>query len=251
MQASNRMTHGATKMCPLPQVALHDWRNLSQRLHVFESHTDEVFQIGWSPKNETILASCGADRRAMVWDLSRIGDEQVRCWQTGFNLLECCSLIALLCYRRLSLRGARRVACTQIHQRAGLRACMQLQQQQQPYKHNHNCANLTLNCHTCTACTAAQSPEDAEDGPPELLFIHGGHTSKISDFAWNPNDDWVMASVAEDNILQVCLRSAHILSAYFQHSDPFSILLSCGSSLGSLRCVRFAALARCICAACS
>lgn len=25
-----------------------------------------------------------------------------------------------------------------------------------------------------------QSPEDAEDGPPELLFIHGGHTAKIS-----------------------------------------------------------------------
>ena len=50
----------------------------------------------------------------------------------------------------------------------------------------------------------AQSPEDAEDGPPELLFIHGGHTAKISDFAWNAKDDWVVASVAEDNILQVC-----------------------------------------------
>ena len=47
-----------------------------------------------------------------------------------------------------------------------------------------------------------QAPEDAEDGPPELLFIHGGHTSKVSDFAWNPSDDWVIASVAEDNILQ-------------------------------------------------
>ncbi len=32
---------------------------------------EEVFQIGWSPNNETILASCGADRRLMVWDLSR------------------------------------------------------------------------------------------------------------------------------------------------------------------------------------
>lgn len=50
---------------------------------------------------------------------------------------------------------------------------------------------------------ALQTPEDAEDGPPELLFIHGGHTSKISDFSWNSNDDWVVASVAEDNILQV------------------------------------------------
>ncbi len=54
---------------------------------------------------------------------------------------------------------------------------------------------------------APQSTEEAEDGPPELLFIHGGHTSKISDFAWNPSDDWVVASVAEDNILQVRPRS--------------------------------------------
>jgi histone-binding protein RBBP4 len=51
--------------------------------------------------------------------------------------------------------------------------------------------------------SSPQTNEDAEDGPPELLFIHGGHTSKISDFAWNPSDDWVIASVAEDNILQV------------------------------------------------
>ncbi|KAK7827452.1 hypothetical protein U0070_026658 [Myodes glareolus] len=28
-----------------------------------------------------------------------------------------------------------------------------------------------------------QSAEDVEDGPPELLFIHGGHTAKISDFS--------------------------------------------------------------------
>ena len=48
-----------------------------------------------------------------------------------------------------------------------------------------------------------QTPEDAEDGPPELLFIHGGHTSKVSDFSWNPTDEWVVASVAEDNIVQV------------------------------------------------
>lgn len=33
--------------------------------------------------------------------------------------------------------------------------------------------------------------------------MHGGHTAKVSDFAWNVKDDWVMASVAEDNIIQV------------------------------------------------
>ena len=48
-----------------------------------------------------------------------------------------------------------------------------------------------------------QTPEDAEDGPPELLFVHGGHVAKISDFSWNANDHWTIASVSEDNILQV------------------------------------------------
>lgn len=55
-----------------------------------------------------------------------------------------------------------------------------------------------------------QTPEDAEDGPPELLFIHGGHTSKISDFSWNPCEDWVIASVAEDNILQIWQMAENI-----------------------------------------
>eukprot|EP01147_Barroeca_monosierra_P006473 gene6473-9349_t len=55
-----------------------------------------------------------------------------------------------------------------------------------------------------------QSPDDAADGPPELLFIHGGHTAKISDFSWNPNDPWVVASVAEDNIMQVWQMAENI-----------------------------------------
>jgi len=48
-----------------------------------------------------------------------------------------------------------------------------------------------------------QTAEDAKDGPPELLFLHGGHTGRIADFSWNCSDDWFIASVAEDNILQM------------------------------------------------
>ena len=55
-----------------------------------------------------------------------------------------------------------------------------------------------------------QTAEDAEDGPPELLFIHGGHTAKISDFTWNPTDPWVICSVSEDNIMQVWQMAENI-----------------------------------------
>lgn len=119
----------------LQTVALWDLRNLKLKLHSFESHKDEIFQVQWSPHNETILASSGTDRRLHVWDLSKIGEEQ--------------------------------------------------------------------------------SPEDSEDGPPELLFIHGGHTAKISDFSWNPNEPWVICSVSEDNIMQV----SNICHAFFSLFD--------------------------------
>ncbi|KAI1404506.1 WD40 repeat-like protein [Hypoxylon fuscum] len=48
-----------------------------------------------------------------------------------------------------------------------------------------------------------QQPDDQEDGPPELLFMHGGHTNHLADFSWNLNDPWVVASAAEDNMLQI------------------------------------------------
>jgi len=48
-----------------------------------------------------------------------------------------------------------------------------------------------------------QSEEEIEDGPPELLFVHGGHTSQISDFSWDVTEPWIISSVSEDNVLQV------------------------------------------------
>uniref|UniRef100_A0A8C9ABS5 RB binding protein 4, chromatin remodeling factor n=1 Tax=Prolemur simus TaxID=1328070 RepID=A0A8C9ABS5_PROSS len=47
-------------------------------------------------------------------------------------------------------------------------------------------------------------------------FIHGGHTAKISDFSWNPNEPWVICSVSEDNIMQVWQMAENI----YNDEDP-------------------------------
>jgi len=77
-----------------------------------------------------------------------------------------------------------------------------------------------------------QTPEDSEDGPPELLFMHGGHTNRVSDISWNPSDPWVMCSAAEDNIIQVWQP---VCVCYGSNSDSRQItfgLLNYRMSLG-------------------
>lgn len=71
-----------------------------------------------------------------------------------------------------------------------------------------------------------QTEEDAADGPPELLFIHGGHTSKISDLCWNPNDPWMICSASEDNLLQIWKMSSEIYEGGENTDDEDSQLES-------------------------
>lgn len=129
-------------------MILHDIRSPTKKLHVFESHTDEVLHLAWSPHNPTIFASASSDRRINIWDLSEIGAEQ--------------------------------------------------------------------------------TPDDEEDGPPELMFVHGGaheiylsqvtsdrllsfrltltgHTARPTDFCWAPGEaeNWTAASASEDNVVMV------------------------------------------------
>jgi histone-binding protein RBBP4 len=58
-----------------------------------------------------------------------------------------------------------------------------------------------------------QPPEDIEDGPPELLFMHGGHTSRPTDLSWSQSEPWHLATTSEDNVLQVWQPSRTIYAA--------------------------------------
>ncbi len=77
-------------------------------------------------------------------------------------------------------------------------------------------ADRRVNMWDISKIGAEQSPEDAEDGPPELIFVHGGHTARVSEFSWNTAGyDMTIASVAEDNILQIWQPASSI----FEEND--------------------------------
>ncbi|MES1902069.1 MAG: hypothetical protein MHPSP_000458, partial [Paramarteilia canceri] len=70
---------------------------------------------------------------------------------------------------------------------------------------------------------AEQSAEDAQDGPPELMFIHGGHTAAVSDICWHIGEQLLLTSVAEDNIVHIWKMNSDILS---QVGDDYDKLQS-------------------------
>ncbi|GMM49068.1 hypothetical protein DASB73_000260 [Starmerella bacillaris] len=44
---------------------------------------------------------------------------------------------------------------------------------------------------------------DEEEGPPELVFLHGGHLAPITDISWHPTLPWTLMTAAEDSLVSV------------------------------------------------
>jgi WD40 repeat protein len=135
--------------------------------HTVKSHTSEVNCLAFNPFSPNLLVTGGADKSIAMWDLRNLG-VKLHSFESHKDQIFNVSWAPFAETYMASCGADRRV-----------------------------------NVWDLSKIGEEQDPEDAEDGPPELLFIHGGHTDKIADFSWNANDDWVVASVADDNILQV------------------------------------------------
>ncbi|KAL1974827.1 hypothetical protein VTN31DRAFT_5031 [Thermomyces dupontii] len=130
-------------------------------------HRDAINALAFNPAAETIVATGSADKTIGLWDLRKL--------KTKLHSLEAhnesVTSLAWHPFEEAVLASA-------------------------SYDRKINFWDLSRS-------GEEQTPEDAQDGPPELLFMHGGHTNRISDFSWNLSDPWVLCSAAEDNLLQV------------------------------------------------
>lgn len=56
-----------------------------------------------------------------------------------------------------------------------------------------------------------QQPDEVEDGVPELLMMHGGHTGGVNDFQFSQEVPWCIASCSDDNIVHLWKVSKKVL----------------------------------------
>jgi len=180
----------------------------------FIGHKDVVEDVAWHAKDPHLIGSVGDDRCIMLWDIRKKGVEGATHEIKDAHDADINSIAFNPVNEFLFATGSadKTVALWDIR---NLKSKIKTftghtDQVFQVVWAPHNESILTscsadrrVNVWDLSRIGEEQNAEDAEDGPPELLFMHGGHTSKVSDFSWNTNDEWTLASVSEDNVLQV------------------------------------------------
>ncbi|KAJ6838175.1 putative WD-40 repeat-containing protein MSI3 isoform X2 [Iris pallida] len=180
---------------------------------VFVAHEDAVEDVAWHVHNENLFGSVGDDHLLMIWDL-RASDltkpqhsvmaheDEVN--SLSFNPFNEWILATGSADSTVNLFDLRKLT-TSLHTFSSHSGAVVQVEWSPDYETvlASSAADKRLMIWDLCKIGDEQTEEDAEDGPPELLFVHGGHTAKISEFSWNPSEPWVIASVAEDNILQI------------------------------------------------
>lgn len=145
------------------RIAIWDYRqNPLKHSQVFLHHTDEIYTVSFSPLNEFQLAAGSSDGMISICDLRfKAPVLTLKCHPTPIN--------------HLAWNPSRPSIFASCSGSSDGRVCIW----------------------DLKRSGEAQSEKDAIDGPPELLFLHGGHTGSVSEMDWSSPDNWLVASVSE------------------------------------------------------
>ncbi|CAK9134546.1 unnamed protein product [Ilex paraguariensis] len=178
--------------------------------HVYEDHQSVVEDVSWHLKNENLFGSVGDDCRLIIWDLRTnkpqhsvvVHEKEVN--YLSFNPYNEWVVATASSDTTVGLFDVRKLSSPLHVLSSHTEEVFQVE-----WDPNHETVlassadDRRLMVWDLNRIGDEQLEGEAEDGPPELLFSHGGHKAKISDFSWNKNEPWVISSVADDNALQV------------------------------------------------
>uniref|UniRef100_H3AWK9 Histone-binding protein RBBP4-like N-terminal domain-containing protein n=1 Tax=Latimeria chalumnae TaxID=7897 RepID=H3AWK9_LATCH len=202
---------------------------------IFTGHSAVVEDVAWHFVHRSIFGTAGDDRKLMIWDTRSEASKPINFVDAHTAAVNC---LAFNPFSEFIL------ATGSTDQTVGLWDLRNLKLKLHSFKsHKDGIFQVQWSPHNESILASGGmdrrlsvwdsskigEEQSAEDGPPELLFIHGGHTAKISDFSWHPNEPWVICSVAENNIMQVCWSQAKSIYSD-EEPDPPASVIECQAS---------------------
>ncbi|KAI0067988.1 histone acetyltransferase type B subunit 2 [Artomyces pyxidatus] len=188
-------------------------------LNVFDEHTSVVGDVDWHSKNENVFASVGDDKMLKIWDTrqkdstSSIQAHDKEILAVSFSPAHESLLVTGSADKEILLHDLKKLGkplhVFESHTDEVLHLAWS--------PHNSTIfasasGDRRINIWDLSQIGAEQTPDDQEDGPPELMFIHGGHTARPTDFCWAPGtgENWTAASTSEDNVVMVWQPTMHV-----------------------------------------
>ncbi|XP_027201095.2 histone-binding protein RBBP4-A-like [Dermatophagoides pteronyssinus] len=148
--------------------------NVQRPSHYFTGHKGSAFQIKFNPFSEYVFITSGSDCQIAAWDLRNLNEKlhSIQLKQEKFHTLKWSSHCETLF---AALTNDRKVYLFDMDK-----------------------------------IFDELLPQEIDNGPSSLTFIHGGHTSRICDFDWNHNDinPLMICSVSDDNVFQIWQMSS-------------------------------------------
>lgn len=162
---------------------------VQEALQIYKGHTGVVEDVAWHAQHPHLFGSVGDDKALLLWDTRRppadacshkveAHSAEVNC--LAFNPFNEFILATGSADKTVALFDIRNLG-ERLHTfEAHTEEVFQLSWSPQHETVLASCgADRRLMVWDLAKIGEEQSKEDAEDGPPELLFIHGGHTSKV------------------------------------------------------------------------
>ncbi|KAI9300321.1 WD40-repeat-containing domain protein [Cunninghamella echinulata] len=213
------------KICQWDIAAAHKEHRSLEPLRTYHGHSGPVEDIAWHMGQDSLFASVGDDMKLMIWDTRkkdtpihhiRAHDAEVNC--VDFNKENEWVLATGSGDKTAAIWDLRNLK-HKLHSLKG---------------HGEEIYQVSWSPHFESILATSGSDRrviiwdmarigDVKDeslgDPPELMFMHGGHTSKISDIGWNLADPWTLASTAEDNIIHIWQMASSIYGQDDKNED--------------------------------
>ncbi|KAH7915677.1 WD40 repeat-like protein [Hygrophoropsis aurantiaca] len=180
---------------------------------VFRGHTSVVGDVDWHPTKEDVLASVGDDKMLLIWDTRTPTEATIKLQAHDREILACAFSPSS---EHLIITGSSDKTIVLHDVRSPNKKLHTFESHTDEVLHlawsPHNptifasaSSDRRVNIWDLSQIGVEQTPDDQEDGPPELMFIHGGHTARPTDFCWAPGEDenWTAATTSEDNVVMV------------------------------------------------
>ncbi|EGO05289.1 hypothetical protein SERLA73DRAFT_174369 [Serpula lacrymans var. lacrymans S7.3] len=188
-------------------------KNTIEPTTVFRGHTSVVGDVDWHSTKENILASVGDDKMLLIWDTRTPTDAVTKVQAHEREVLSCAFSPAR---EHLMITGSADKTIILHDIRSPTKKLHVFESHTDEVLHlawsPHDDAifasassDRRINIWDISQIGVEQTPDDQEDGPPELMFVHGGHTTRPSDLCWAPgiDENWTLSSTSEDNVVMV------------------------------------------------